>query len=1236
MSNTNTLISPEVIEQFLNGRNPKQYVVSIEASYHEPFVSLIVNYPEEGKKIEKHPYKPFLWYKADIIPILYGGKKVKAMEAAKRYGVSTKKLRVSNDEGFIPDRLANGYKFLVTCDKSYNNLISFFKEGGIDVFDKQYSKNFFMFTPVEQFMIQTGIRLFKGMEDYDDLHRFQFDLETEGLSGKLNGIFQIGMRDNRGFELVLESVGQTLEEKRQSERFNISEFFRIIRIIKPDLITGFNSEGFDWPFILDRCERLGIDIDKIAIGLDNKSKLKRKPSMLKLGNEQEPYNQTYIFGHNILDIAHSVRRAQAINSDIKSWSLKYITKYSDVAKKNRVYVPGDKIHTIWSDTVNDYAFNETNGDFYKISERMPLNDGYKVVKGNFIVQRYLLDDLWETEQIDMIFNQAAFLISKLLSTTYSRSSTMGTASQWKLIMAAWSYENNLAIPATESKRDFTGGLSRLLEVGYAKNVVKLDYAALYPKTELTHDIFPNLDISGVMKGLLTYIVDTRDKFKFLTGKHKKIAKKLAEEIEKNEGIYSKERIDELKEELKKNKSLSSMYDKKQLPLKILANSWFGAYGAPYIFNWGDTNCAEETTCRGRQYLRLMVKHFCEKYGFKALVGDTDGFNFSFPDNINEIKYVAKGSHWKTIDDAGKELVGLDAVLAEFNENYMTGRMGLDIDDICNSTINFSRKNYANDIGGKIKFVGNSIKSKKMPVYIEEFLAKAIRLLLDGNGKDFITYYYEYVDKIYNYNIPLVKIASKAKIKTTLSEYKKKAFKKNKAGNPMPKQAHMELALRDNLKINLGDTLYYVNTGTSKNQGDIKSISFSKMTKKEKLEYEINNGVAPKPDYTELQINCKLISADLVESNLEIIKEIESLEKMLVTSNNSDEIENQIGALELQLITDEYNVAKYLESFTKKDKKTNLDKLTERKLFSDSQCTLISGVPEIESDQDTYEELMSMEDKEIKFWDSVNKIPNNMDEEEWESIRSDYHNRKRIERENGIITEKNQMLDIFKRLEYQELKNIDATLMIPDSLIIIANLDDSGYFVSRKWGEKLYHINSMFDYEAEAIERHNWYQTNTFDKKEDKYEAWLNYKSEQNIMSVETQVENIIKIEEKELPKVIEIVNKFEAKKLINSKDDENGDGDDEDDEYDPNKPDSGIDGYNYMLQKADFEIEVQGVVVDEIESLEDENEEDIVVKPILKRKVNPFEIELKKQEKSNLLELLKVDDLEEKNDEWNF
>jgi DNA polymerase elongation subunit (family B) len=981
----------------------------------------------------------------------------------------------------------------------------------------------------------------------------------------------------------LESTGDTHQEKRDSERENLYTFFKIIDEIKPDVITGYNSESFDWKFIVDRAERLMSTMDNIYLPLDRKTPFKRKPSMLKLGNEQEAFEQTYMWGYNVIDIAHSVRRAQAINSDIKSWGLKYITQYSNIAKENRVYVAGDKIHTTWNDTENQYAFNDMNGDWYKISERAALKDDYKVVTGAYIVQRYLLDDLWETEQIDTIFNQAAFLIAKMLPTTYSRSATMGTASQWKLIMSAWSYENNLAIPETEPKREFTGGLSRLLELGYARNVVKLDYAALYPKNQLTHDIFPDLDISGVMEGMLTYVVDTRDKFKFLTGEHKGIAKKIQKQYDENP-------TDELKEELKKHKALANLYDKKQLPLKILANSWFGAYGAPYIFNWGDSDCAEETTCRGRQYLRLMVKHFSEKYGFKALVGDTDGFNFSFPDNINDVKYLAKGSHWKTERDAGKELVGLEAVLAEFNENYMIGRMGLDIDDICNSTINFSRKNYANDIGGKIKFVGNSIKSKKMPAYIEDFLSVAIRLLLDGKGKEFINYYFEYVDKIYNHNIPLVKIASKSKVKSTIDSYKLNSKKKNKAGNPMPRQAHMELAMREGLDLNLGDTLYYVNTGTSKSQGDLKTLNKNKMSKKELEDYFNNNGHYPKFD-TEIQLNCKLISSDIVDFNMETMKEIDRLKKILTDTTDEDKIaeyKNKIEEFESQLLTEEYNVAKYLEAFNKKvepllvcfhtdirnkillsikkDKKTKLEKLEDKHLFTEQQCTLVSGMPDKPEDQDTYEELMTMEDKELKFWVKVDKIPNNIDEEEWEVIKEEYIQRMIFEREQGILSEKEKLDDIFKHLELNQLRMIETAFVIPIEVLVIAEIDyDTEMFVSRKWSEPLCEFLNIFNYEHDAIERDKWYQLMN-NSSDDRYEQWLAYIG-QNEQSLPVITQPVVKSVSLIKDKIEEI-----EKTIMVEPDKEDGE-DEEEDEYNPESLDSEIDNFIPEFQKADFEIE---------------------------------------------------------------
>ena len=1135
MSQKKQEFTNEQIENFLQGSDSQKYIVAIESEYNSPTVTLVINDPDTGKCTEEHKYEPFLWFKEDITKIMYEGKRMEIIKAREKHKITFKKLKISNDEGYTPPRMENGYKFIAQTKRSYNDLINFFKEGGIDVFDKENSKMFVMFSPTEQFLIQTGKRLFKGMDDYNDVHRFQFDLETEGLFASKNAIFQVGVRDNRGNEHVLETIGNNPQEKRDSERENIIKFFKIIDFLKPDIITGYNSENFDWPYLFERAERLGIPITEVAITLNRASKIKRKPSTLKLGGETEAYNQTHMYGYNILDISHAVRRAMAINSEIKGWGLKYITQYSRIAKPNRVYVPGDKINSTWRDTENQYAFNDKDGDWHKITEKNTLKEDYKIVTGAYIVQRYLCDDLWETEQIDNLYNQASFLIAKMLPTTFQRSSTMGTAGQWKLIMSAWSYQNGLAIPETQSKRDFTGGLSRLLEVGYAKNVVKLDFAALYPKTQLTWLIFPDLDISGVMRGILTYVVDTRDHFKFLTGIEKEKAEKLQTKLDENKTNMSKEEIEAMKKEIAEHKRLSNLYDKKQLPLKILANSWFGSYGAPYIFNWGDTDSAEETTCRGRQSLRLMVRHFTEKHGLKPLVGDTDGFNFAFPDNINDIKYLAKGNHWKTKDDGGKELIGLDAVLAEFNENYMEGRMGLDIDDICNSTINFARKNYANDIDGKIKLVGNSVKSKKMSVYIEDFLGKAIRMLLDGDGYSFINFYYDYVDKIYNYQIPLVKIATKAKIKSSMSDYRKKATMKNKAGNPMPKQAHMELALKDGLDVTLGDVLYYVNTGISKSQGDLKTINRSKLSKKQLDLYVINNGHLPTSEVT-VQLNCRLIDPAIVERDFEMVKELEMLKKAVLKNDEMEAsdltaLNARIDEINSSLFTDDYNVARYLDAFNKKVKpllvcfsqeirskilldiikikdkttKTTTEVLKERVIFTKGECELVSGIPFKDGDQDSYQELMTMEDKEIKFWDKVNKLPNYMEQETWDTIKADYHVRMAKAKADGVQHEKDLLDSVFKRLEVKDLNDVANKGILPIDILIMADIatDMSGNLVSRKWGEVLCHIEDIFKYEKEAIERDKYYRLTGSENVDNRYEVWMDYLAEQAVLTGDT-------------------------------------------------------------------------------------------------------------------------------------
>ena len=291
----------------------------------------------------------------------------------------------------------------------------------------------------------------------------------------------------------------------------------MIQVFKPDIVTAHNGENFDWWFIIERCKMLGTTIEDISKTFfdGNVVKKNERETILKLGGEIETFYQTIVPDTIITDSLHAVRRAQAIDSSMKKATLKYVTKYLNLKKENRVYVPGQHIGEIWLETEPNYAFNNENGDWYKITEKKGLKEGYKYVSGRYIVERYLLDDLWETDKVELKLNESNFLIGKLLPTTFQRACTMGTAGIWKLIILAWCYEQNVAVPAFGAKKRFTGGLSRLLKVGYADNVVKLDYNSLYPSIDLSWNVASDLDITNALLMMLEYVLTNREKYKDL-------------------------------------------------------------------------------------------------------------------------------------------------------------------------------------------------------------------------------------------------------------------------------------------------------------------------------------------------------------------------------------------------------------------------------------------------------------------------------------------------------------------------------------------------------------------------------------------------------------------------------------------------------------------------------------------------------------------------------------------------
>jgi DNA polymerase elongation subunit (family B) len=928
------MLSQEEIKSFLEGNDPEQYIVAVEFDYASDSIFKIKEDPIKGKSIHKESFIPFAWVGDLKDQNFYKSSKALQKEAMSKYGIVIEKLETKGN-----DRLERGLKYMVKSLKGYRSLIQFFRDGGIDPWGEKTKDLILILPPVEQFLISKEKRLFKGYEEYNDITRLVFDLETTSLEPKDGRIFMIGIKTNKGFKQVIECSNE------EQERNGLIEFFKIIDKLKPSIIGGYNSFNFDWFWIFERCKVLNIDVKKTCKTLNPNYNISQKENLLKLANEIEKYNQVGMWGYNIIDILHSVRRAQAINSNIKSAGLKYITQYIDAEAEDRVYIDHDKIGSMYAKK-EEYWLNIKNGKykradnpaFENLDTRFPGT--YIKVKGDEIVERYLDDDLEETLLVDEEFNQGTFLLASMIPTTYERASTLGTATIWKLIMLAWSYKYKLAIPEKQSKQDFVGGLSRLLKVGFSKDVLKLDFSSLYPSIQLVHDVFPECDIMNGMKSMLKYFRDTRILYKNLASEYEKTDKK---------------------------KSLS--YDRKQLPIKIFINSLFGALSAPQVFHWGDMYMGEQITCTGRQYLRMMVKFFMNK-GYVPLVLDTDGVNFSKPEGCDNRVYIGKGNNWKVKKD--KEYKGADADVAEFNDMFMKGEMALDTDGTWPSCINLARKNYALMTDkGKIKLTGNTIKSKKLPLYIEDFLDKGIKMLLEGKGQEFVEWYYEYLQKIFDQQIPLMKIAQRAKVKLSMKEYEKRCNEKTKAGNAMSRMAHIELAIINNIKVNLGDVIYYVNNGVKASHGDVQKVNKLKSGwRKEDLDYYVmNNGKIPDDKMDSMiRLNCYMLDPKEIENNPDMLGEYnvpraisvfnKRIEPLLVVFK--DEVREGL------LITDPES----------------------RGLFTKEQCELINGKPFEPQDQDSVEEVLTISEPEIKYWEKRGLDPNYMyelAEEGWQEL-----------------------------------------------------------------------------------------------------------------------------------------------------------------------------------------------------------------------------------------------------------
>lgn len=291
--------------------------------------------------------------------------------------------------------------------KGMRGFLDYFREQDVCFWDEK--EKFTFSIPVEsQYMIQTGKRINKGIENYEDMKVLVLDIETTALDEYLHldsaalhsktcRIFEVGLWTNKGDSMIL-SAKDTVEEAEI-----LQETWKIIGQWNPDIILTHNGESFDWKMIEERMEILGlVEEEEFRNKMTAAQKIRsileenlpygsndgvfkyflynrKQNQTLKVGGTTEDYTQTNGFGLTYCDTRFAVKRAMAQNKNIPNAKLKDNIKFAKLASDDRVYVDGDKIGSLSADK-RKYYYNRSNGE-YHLGEI-----GFKGTKKQFLLK----------------------------------------------------------------------------------------------------------------------------------------------------------------------------------------------------------------------------------------------------------------------------------------------------------------------------------------------------------------------------------------------------------------------------------------------------------------------------------------------------------------------------------------------------------------------------------------------------------------------------------------------------------------------------------------------------------------------------------------------------------------------------------------------------------------------------------------------------------------------------------
>lgn len=567
----------------------------------------------------------------------------------------------------------------------------------------------------------------------------------------------------------------------KDERDMLVSFLEFWTTHYPDILTGWFSEFFDIPYLVNRIDRLfGEDAVK---SLSPWGIVHAKTTKMN-GREQTSYHLVGITQLDYLDLF----RKFTVNTlgQQESYKLDHIA-HVVLGEKKLDYSEYGSLHTLYKENYQKYV--EYNVKDVELVDRIDQELGL----------------------IDLVLTMAYRAKCKL-------SETLGTTNIWDAILYNEFKSRKIAVPLenNSSYRNIEGGHVKDPQIGMHKWVLSFDLNSLYPNLIIQYNMSPETFVRENVSGVsIDRILNGHEfeipKNRCITGTgqlfRNDIPGIIPEIIENfyEERVVIKGKMLDAKREKEKGANVDqeiSILNNNQMAIKILMNSFYGALANQY-FRYFNVEIAEAITISGQLTIRTAEKVLNEylnntlKTDRDYVVAiDTDSVYLNLSPLVNKV-FEDDSDIEKVVNFLDKVAVKIEKVLDEAFTNlqeYMrapTQKMVMGREIIADKAIWTAKKRYIANVHDSegVRFAEPKLKVTGIEAVRSSTPAACKQMILDTLTK--------------------IMTSSEAEVQDFIQEKKKEFFSLNVEDIAAPRSANNIENYMDAKSVYRGSTPIHV-------------------------------------------------------------------------------------------------------------------------------------------------------------------------------------------------------------------------------------------------------------------------------------------------------------------------------------------------------------------------------------------------------------------------------------------